>query len=91
MLDDRSRRYQTAIAVGTMLLALAMGYVALSIPSDAGYAGVGPNFLPWVVNLMWAFVGCIIGTAVGVLPASAPPWPWPCCCPSPSRSRPRPP
>ena len=57
MLDDRSRRYQTAIAVGTMLLALAMGYVALSIPSDAGYAGVGPNFLPWVVSVSLLLCG----------------------------------
>lgn len=51
MLDDRSRRYQTAVAVGTMLVALAMGYFAIGIPSDAGYAGVGPNFLPWVVSV----------------------------------------
>jgi putative tricarboxylic transport membrane protein len=34
-----------------MLLALGMGVVAMGIPSDAGYAGVGPNFLPWVVSL----------------------------------------
>ncbi|MBU6193879.1 MAG: tripartite tricarboxylate transporter TctB family protein [Burkholderiales bacterium] len=26
-----------------------MAWGALDIPSDAGYAGVGPNFLPWVV------------------------------------------
>ncbi len=49
MLDDRSRRYQMTVAVGTLLVALAMGYFAIDIPSDAGYAGVGPNFLPWVV------------------------------------------
>ena len=29
---------------------------AISIPSAAGYAGVGPNFLPWLVSL--ALVGC---------------------------------
>jgi putative tricarboxylic transport membrane protein len=33
------------------------------------------------INLMWAFLGCLVGTAVGVLPASGPRWPWPCCCP----------
>ena len=26
-----------------------LAWGALDIPSDAGYAGVGPNFLPWVV------------------------------------------
>jgi putative tricarboxylic transport membrane protein len=34
------------------------------------------------INLLWAFVGCVLGTAVGVLPGIGPWWPWPCCCPS---------
>lgn len=51
MPDARSRRYQTAVAIGVMLVALAMGYTAIGIPSDAGYAGIGPNFLPWVVSV----------------------------------------
>ncbi len=37
-----------------MGLGLAAG--ALTIPSAAGYAGVGPNFLPWVVSI--ALVVC---------------------------------
>jgi putative tricarboxylic transport membrane protein len=50
MLDDRSRRYQTAVALCVALLAVGMGVTAIFIPSDSGYAGVGPNFLPWVVS-----------------------------------------
>lgn len=42
-------RQQTLIGAGTLVLGLAIGWGALDIPSHAGYAGVGPNFLPWVV------------------------------------------
>ena len=41
---------QLAIGVGAVLLAAALAYGAANIPSDAGYAGVGPDFLPWVVS-----------------------------------------
>lgn len=39
------------LLVGAAVLALGLGVAggALDIPSDAGYQGVGPNFLPWVV------------------------------------------
>lgn len=49
MFSNRSQRYQTAIAACVALLGIGMGLTAMTIPSDAGYAGVGPNFLPWVV------------------------------------------
>ena len=38
------------------LLGLAMAVGALGIPMAAGYAGIGPNFLPWVVSL--ALIAC---------------------------------
>ena len=38
------------------------------------------------INLLWALLGCTIGTAMGVLPASARPPRWRCCCRSRSRS-----
>jgi len=41
---------QTLIGAGAMLIAAVLAYGALSISSNAGYAGVGPNFLPWVVS-----------------------------------------
>jgi putative tricarboxylic transport membrane protein len=34
-----------------------MAYGAVGIPSAAGYAGVGPNFLPWVVTAVLALCG----------------------------------
>lgn len=41
--------HQTLIGAGAILVAAAMAYGSASIPSAAGYAGVGPNMLPWVV------------------------------------------
>jgi putative tricarboxylic transport membrane protein len=40
---------QSAVAGGVITLGLVLVAGAIGIPSDAGYAGVGPNFLPWVV------------------------------------------
>lgn len=40
---------QTLVGLGVGLVGLAMALGALSIPSASGYAGIGPNFLPWVV------------------------------------------
>jgi len=41
--------HQTLIGAGALGLGAVLAWGALSIPSDAGYAGVGPNFMPWVV------------------------------------------
>jgi putative tricarboxylic transport membrane protein len=46
----RKLRDQTLVGAGVIVLALGLGYGAIDIPSDAGYAGVGPNFLPWLVS-----------------------------------------
>lgn len=43
------RAAQLAIGIATVLLAALLAYGAANIPSDAGYAGVGPDFLPWLV------------------------------------------
>lgn len=40
---------QAAVAAGVVVLGLGLMVGAMGIPSAAGYAGVGPNFLPWVV------------------------------------------
>ncbi len=42
---------QTLVGAGVVLIALGMAVGALGIPSTAGYAGVGPNFLPWLVSV----------------------------------------
>ena len=44
-----SRSVQTLVGVGVLGLAGLLAAGAVGIPSDAGYAGVGPNFLPWLV------------------------------------------
>ena len=51
---------QLAIGVGAVLLAAALAYGAANIPSDAGYAGVGPDFLPWVVSAAMALCGVLL-------------------------------
>ena len=43
-----------------MALGVLIGLGALSIPSNAGYAGVGPNFLPWVVALALSLCGGLL-------------------------------
>ena len=47
---------QTLVGVGTLALGLVFVVGAIAIKSDAGYSGVGPNFLPWLVGL--ALLGC---------------------------------
>jgi putative tricarboxylic transport membrane protein len=49
-------RLQTLVGAGVLLLGLGLALGAISIPSAAGYAGVGPNFLPWLVAL--ALLAC---------------------------------
>ena len=48
---------QTLVAVGTLALGALFAAGATAIKSDAGYAGVGPNFLPWVVGVALLLCG----------------------------------
>ena len=43
-----------------MLLGLALAAGAIGIPSAAGYGGVGPNFLPWLVAASLIACGVLI-------------------------------
>jgi putative tricarboxylic transport membrane protein len=43
--------------VAVLAVAGVMMWGASHIPADAGYAGVGPNFLPWLVSLALALCG----------------------------------
>ncbi len=52
-----SRWPQTLVGAGVLLTGAALAAGAVSIPSDAGYGGVGPNFLPWVVSAVLAACG----------------------------------
>lgn len=42
---------QTLVGLGTVLISGVLLIGATQISSDAGYGGVGPNFLPWVVAI----------------------------------------
>jgi putative tricarboxylic transport membrane protein len=47
---------QLLVGIGVAAVGLGLALGAISIPSTSGYAGVGPNFLPWLVAL--ALMGC---------------------------------
>lgn len=50
------------ILVGAIVTLTGLGLAAgaLTIPGEAGYGGVGPNFLPWVVAVVLAACGVMI-------------------------------
>jgi putative tricarboxylic transport membrane protein len=48
---------QTWIGAGTLGIGVVLVGGALQLPSDAGYAGVGPNFLPLLVGTMLLLCG----------------------------------
>ncbi len=46
MASDAGKKPQALVSLGVLVTGLALGWGALGISSDAGYGGVGPNFLP---------------------------------------------
>lgn len=55
-----SVRMQIAVGVAVLLVAAGLAVGAVDIPSNAGYGGVGPNFLPWLVALVLALCGAML-------------------------------
>lgn len=51
------RLHQSIIGGGAVALGLAYAWGATGIPGEAGYGGVGPNFLPWLVALLLVVCG----------------------------------
>jgi putative tricarboxylic transport membrane protein len=49
--------HQTLIGAGALLIGAAMAWGASEIPAQAGYQGVGPNFLPWLVSVALVLCG----------------------------------
>lgn len=43
------RRAQAALSFGVLALGLAAALVTATLPSEGGYAGIGPNFIPAMV------------------------------------------
>ena len=58
-------RDQTLVGAGILLLGAGLAIGAVQIRSEAGYSGVGPNFLPWVVAV--ALIVCGAGLALQAL------------------------
>ena len=54
------RTAQTFVGAAIVLTAVGLAVGALSIPGEAGYGGVGPNFLPWVVAAVLFICGVLI-------------------------------
>ena len=48
---------QVAVGAGVLAVGLGLAAGATTIPSEAGYSGVGPNFLPWVVAAFLVLCG----------------------------------
>ncbi len=51
---------QTLVGVGVLALGLLLAAGATQISSEAGYGGVGPNFLPWVVGGLLMLCGAFL-------------------------------
>ncbi|WP_213954178.1 tripartite tricarboxylate transporter TctB family protein [Variovorax sp. dw_954] len=51
---------QTLVGVGVLLTGLLLAMGAIDISSEAGYGGVGPNFLPWLVSIVLTICGAWI-------------------------------
>jgi len=60
MQESRNRRGQALVGAGVLLVAAVLGVGAIGIPGEAGYQGVGPNFLPWVVTVALALFGLLL-------------------------------
>jgi putative tricarboxylic transport membrane protein len=55
--EPSARALQAVMAAAVLAMAAVVAWGALGISGDAGYGGVGPNFLPWVVALALAVCG----------------------------------
>jgi putative tricarboxylic transport membrane protein len=58
--DESRARHQSWIGAGVAALGVLLAVGAWSIPSAAGYAGVGPNFLPWLVAAVLLVCGVLL-------------------------------
>jgi putative tricarboxylic transport membrane protein len=54
------RRQQLLVGAGALALGAAYAWGATGIPGEAGYAGVGPNFLPWLVSASLVVCGALL-------------------------------
>ncbi|MEW6704826.1 MAG: tripartite tricarboxylate transporter TctB family protein [Pseudomonadota bacterium] len=55
-----STHWQKAVGGGALVLAAALAVGASQVRGEAGYAGVGPGFLPWLVAAAMALCGVVL-------------------------------
>lgn len=55
-----AQRHQAALGLGVLVLAGLLALGASGVSSDAGYGGVGPNFLPWLVSAALGLCGALL-------------------------------
>ncbi len=54
------RWHQALIGAGALAVGGLLAWGARTIPGEAGYSGVGPNFLPWVVATALLACGALL-------------------------------
>ncbi|MEJ6005436.1 tripartite tricarboxylate transporter TctB family protein [Paucibacter sp. AS339] len=52
-----AQRHQSLVGAGALVVGALMAYGATFISSDAGYAGIGPNAMPWLVSVVLMVCG----------------------------------
>jgi putative tricarboxylic transport membrane protein len=52
--------HEAALAAGVLAVGALLAFGGLSISTEAGYGGVGPNFLPWVVSAALVVCGALL-------------------------------
>lgn len=55
-----SKRSEIFVGIACLLLGTLLAWGAWGISSEAGYSGVGPNFLPWVVATTLVLCGALL-------------------------------
>ncbi|OGA94793.1 MAG: tripartite tricarboxylate transporter TctB [Burkholderiales bacterium RIFCSPHIGHO2_12_FULL_61_11] len=60
MIKQPPSLFQTLIGIGVALVGLGLALGAIGISSTAGYGGVGPNFLPWLIAVALLLCGGFI-------------------------------
>ncbi len=58
------RIWQWGITAFVALLGAVFAIGASQLPSDGGYAGVGPSFIPWVVSLLLLALAALLAYQV---------------------------
>lgn len=60
MTMNARQREQALVSLGLIGIGAAYAWGAVGISAEAGYSGVGPNFLPWVVSLGLLACGALL-------------------------------